>query len=330
MIEIDKILVPTDFSETSVPVYTHAQELASRFGARIDMIHVVPTLKYFSESISKLGVPLDMENDLYPHVKDGAEHRIRGLMDDYLKNENKGEPVVLIERKASNAIVRYAAEHGYDLIVMAAKGGDGTEILKGSTTEKVIRHSTVPVFTVENRLQSDGVKRILIPTDASEISFTCFPLALTLADMYGAELILFHVLELYGTLSESLERDPYKTEQASIYDRIIEQLNQYLIDQELDDILIQRNEEQYGDTIVIAEGDSQRSIPMKTVIEKGVSAHYEIETYAPSHADLIVMTTHGHSGLAHFLLGSTTEKVVQHVNMPVLTVKPSETKLSSK
>lgn len=329
MVDINKILVPTDFSEASVPAYTHAQELAKRFDARVDLIHVVPTLKYFSESIKKLGVPLDMEKDLYPHVKDGARHRLGEIMDDYLKEENKGEPVVLIERKPSHAIAEYAGKEAYDLVVMAAKGGDGTEIMRGSTTEKVIRHSTVPVFTVDNRLKSDGLHRILIPTDASRISFTCFPLALMLADVYGGEITLFHVLELYGSLSESMERNPYKSDEANIYDRIIEELNAFLIDRGLDDVLIQRNDENFRDNIVITEGASNRTIPMTTVIEKGLSAHYEIETYAPSHSDVIVMTTHGHSGLAHFFLGSTTEKVAQHVDMPVLTVKPAKETLET-
>lgn len=329
MVDFKKILVPTDFSEESIPAYTHAQELAKKFGARVDIIHVVPTLKYFTESIGKLGVPFDMETDLYPHVKDGAEHQIEGVMDDYFKEEQKGDPVVLIERTPSRTIAEYADEHNYDLIVMAAKGGHGTDFLRGSTTEKVIRYSKVPVFTVDNRLKTEGLKRILIPTDISSISFTCFPLALVLAETYGAEITLFHVLELYGTLTDNVERNPYKSEESNIYAGIIDRFNKYLIQAELDDVLIQRVEEDFSDLIVITDGASKKSIPMKTVIKKGVSAHYEIESYAPEHADLIVMTTHGHSGLAHFFLGSTTEKVAQHVDMPVLTVKPSVKQLEA-
>ena len=65
------------------------------------------------------------------------------------------------------------------------------------------------------------------------------------------------------------------------------------------------------------------------MIEKGVSAHIGIEEYAPSHADVVVMATHGHSGLAHFFLGSTTEKVAQSLDMPVLTVKPDTSKMDN-
>jgi len=326
---IKKILVPTDFSDEALSAYTHAQELASKYGAKIDLIHIVPTLKYFSESIGKLGVPLDVDEDLYPHVKDGARHRMKGYMDDYLQEEQKGEAIVLIDRKPWKAIVDYADDNAYSLIVMAARGKHSSDLLKGSITEKIIRHSGIPVFTVDNRLKAEGLKRILLPTDSSPISFACFPLALTLAETYGAELTLFHVLELYGTLSESEEREPGKTEKSSIYDHIIDHLNDYLVGEELEDVFIQRSGKPFEDKIVVEKNGTQLTIPLKTVIEKGVSAHYEIERYAPEHSDLIVMTTHGHSGLAHFFLGSTAEKVAQRVDMPVVTVKPSENRLSA-
>jgi nucleotide-binding universal stress UspA family protein len=55
--------------------------------------------------------------------------------------------------------------------------------------------------------------------------------------------------------------------------------------------------------------------------------HDEITRYAADeHADLIVMATHGRTGLAHVLLGSVAEKVVQHADIPVLTIKPARIK----
>lgn len=328
MMEIKKILVPTDFSDEAISSYTHAQALASKFEAKIDMIHIVPTLKYFSESISRLPLGLDVGEDLYPHVKDGSEHRLKGFMDDYFQDANKGEAVVQIARKPSQAIADYAAENEYDLIVMAARGEHASDLLRGSITEKVIRYSTVPVFAVDERIKPGGLKNILLPTDASQLSLTCLPLALTLAETYSADITLFHVLELYGSISESIERKYGKTDKRNIYERIIMRLKDYLAAHGMDTISIERSESDFEDQIVVGKGETRNIIPLHTVIEKGLSAHYEIENYAPSHADLIVMTTHGHSGLAHFFLGSTTEKVAQHVDMPVVTVKPTKKELN--
>ncbi|MDZ7771313.1 MAG: universal stress protein [Balneolaceae bacterium] len=321
MKEIRKILVPTDFSEGAVPAYTHAQEIAGRFGSTVDFIHVIPTLRYFGESLSRMGAPLDMENDLYPHAQEEAQHRLGSLMDDYIHEDNRGEAVVRIDRKPSEAIAEYAGDHGYDLVVMATHGKHETEMLRGSVTEKVIRHSPVPVFTVDQRLSPGGLKHILYPTDGSSASWEALPLALAVADTYDAEITFFHVTELYGSLAEKVTQNPNLPDEVNIYEGLLDSLEDYLIDRGMDSVDLQRGEVDFEDRLVVTEGAGSHAIPARTEIRKGVSAHYAIEEYAGEYADLVVMATHGHSGLAHFFLGSTTEKVAQHVDKPVLTVR---------
>ncbi|HKK44117.1 MAG TPA: universal stress protein [Balneolaceae bacterium] len=330
MKQVKKILVATDFSKNAIPAYTHAEEIAQRFGAKIDFIHVTPTLKYFSQSLSKLGVPFDMDEDLYPSAQKEAEHKIKQIMDDYIKDEFKGKSICKVERKPSSAIVEIAREGGYDLIVMASRGEHETHLLRGSVTEKVIRHSEIPVFTVDERLSSEGLKRILVPTDGSDISFSVIPAALMLADTYDAEITFFHVLELYGSPIQDDDRNPQKSDEANIYEALIDRLEDYLIEENLDYINISRGEVDFEDQFIITEGASSHSISFKTVIMKGVSAHVGIQEYAVENADVVVMATHGHSGLAHFFLGSTTENVAQHLDLPVVTVKPAKEKLEEK
>lgn len=330
MKHLKKILVATDFSENAVPAYTHAEEIAQRFDATIDFVHVIPTLKYFNESISRLGVPFDMDEDLYPSAQKEAEHKLKQIMDDYIKDEYKGQSICKVERKPSAAIAEIAKEGGYDLIVMASRGEHDTHLLRGSTAEKVIRHSKVPVFTVDERLSSEGLKRILLPTDGSMISFSVIPVALMLADTYDAEITLYHVLELYGSPIQDDIRNPQKSDEANVYEALIDHLEDFLIKENLDDIQISRGEVDFEDQFILTEGASSHSITFKTVIEKGVSAHLGIQEYAAEHADVVVMATHGHSGLAHFFLGSTTENVAQHLDLPVVTVKPDEKKLKEK
>ncbi|WP_409070341.1 universal stress protein [Aliifodinibius sp. S!AR15-10] len=77
-----------------------------------------------------------------------------------------------------------------------------------------------------------------------------------------------------------------------------------------------------SNAIIKIKGDSNATINIKTVIKKGISANYAITSYGDEHTNLIVIATHGHSGLAHLLLGSTAKKVAQHSICPVLTVRP--------
>lgn len=330
MKQIKKILVPTDFSDNAQFAYTHAQEIANRFGAKIDVMHVIPTLTYFTESMDSLESPLDVdeEEDMYPTVQKDVKQKLQTAMNDYLAEESRGKAIVRIERKPSQAIAELAEEGSYDLIVMPSKGQHESHLLRGSTTEKVIRHSRVPVFNVDASLSSEALKSILLPTDGSKISFSALPLALSLADIYGADITLYHVRELYGSPLDYEGRDPNKSEEANAYEALIEHLEQYLNEEGLSNIKIDRGEEDFQDQFVVTEGASSQRINFFTTVEKGVSAHLGIQEYANDHADVVVMATHGHSGLAHFFLGSTTEKVAQSLDMPVLTVKPEAEKLS--
>lgn len=324
MISFNKILVPTDFSKGAEGAYAVAQKVADRFGGKIDFIHVIPTLRYFNESIKKIGVPLDMNKDVYPRIIDEAEQKLQKAMDQYIKDENKGDIIVKIERRPSDVIVKHAKKNDYDLILIGAKGKDETKMLRGSVTERVIRKSKVPVFSVGSAFNADDVKNIVMTTDTSELSLTAFPFAASLADSFGADLTLFHVVELYGSISEDIPRSPAKGEAISIYEAIIDRLNSYLAKRKIENIHVQRTGVTYEDEIVISDGDSSRSVQLFTKIEKGVSAHYEIENYASESADIVIMATHGHSGFAHLILGSTAEKVAQYVKQPVITFRPEE------
>lgn len=324
MIKINKILVPTDFSKGAENAYPIAQKLADMFGGTIDFIHIIPTLKYVNESIKKLGVPLDMNKDVYPKIIDESEHQLKKAMNDFLKEENKGNYFVKIDRQPSSAIVAHAEEKDYDMILIGSKGRDKSGLMRGTTTERVIRKSRIPVFTVDERFDTANIKRILMPTDTSRLSLAAFPQAAALADSFGAGLTLLHVIELYGTVSEEIPKTPEKGEMISIYEGIIERLNRYLIEKDIESMHIQRTGVMYEDEIVITDGEKSRTIPLHTHIEKGVSAHYEIGNYASEEADLVVMATHGHSGFAHLILGSTAEKVAQYVKKPVITVRPEK------
>lgn len=324
MIRFEKILVPTDFSKGAESAYSAAQKIANTFGGTIDFIHVVPTIKYLSESAKRLGTPIDLNKDVYPKVFDEAEHKLEKAMGQYLKDESKGEYKVLIDRKPSETIADYAAKNNYDLIVIGAKGRDETTMMRGSTTEKVIRKSKVPVFSIEGRLDEHNIKNIVMPTDGSVLSFSAFPMAVALAETFNSKLTLYQVLELYGDNILEKIPAPGENEMVAVYEEIIKRLNNFLTEQGIDLLHIQRSGVTYEDNVTITRGDQSRSIPLETKVEKGVSAHNEIESYTSESADLIVMATHGHSGFAHLILGSTAEKVAQYVKKPVITVRPDK------
>ncbi|HLR26473.1 MAG TPA: universal stress protein, partial [Fodinibius sp.] len=316
MESIKKVLVPTDFSENASSAYEHALEIARRFNATVDFIHIIPTLKYFSESIAQMGGTLDMEGEIYPKAQKNSIQKMEKLMEECLPEEYRGEAICKIGRKPSARIVDWARDGGYDLIVVASKGKHETHLLRGSITEKLIRHSEVPIFSVDKKLSSDGLNRILLPTDGSQLSFLALPMALSLAEIYGTEIIFYHALELYG--EEIRGGDAGENPQDdNIYETIVDRLEAYLDTGPQDHISVSHEQESKSGRFEIDEEGGACSVPFTIVIEKSVSAHLGIESYAETNADIVVMATHGRSGWARLFLGSTTEKVSKHLAIPV-------------
>lgn len=330
MIKLNKILVPTDFSEGAGSAYPVANELIDNEKGKIDFIHVIPTLKYFNESLKRLGIPLDMNKDVYPKVIEEAEEKMKEIMQRSFKPENIGDVVVRVGQRPAEVIASYAQENEYDMIVLGARGRDESKFLRGGVTERVIRRSRVPVFSVDRHFKKEVVENVVMTTDSSELSIAAFPLAVAIADMYGASLTLFYVIELYGGATEEIPIQPAKGEAVSSYEGIVDRINTYLSKRKIEDLHIRFSGLPFEDEVVITDGDESRAIPLYTKVVKGISAHYEIEHYVAEAADLIVMATHGRSGFAHLVLGSTAEKVAQYSKKSVITIRPDERDFTKK
>lgn len=142
------------------------------------------------------------------------------------------------------------------------------------------------------------IRRILFPTDFSEHADHAWGYALRFAQEFGAELHLLHVLAPPPRLSEAyaVSFDPEKMLQA-------------------------QHSEANGALDRQVEAAKDRGLIFRREVRVGLDFR-EILDYATKHEiDLIVMATHGRTGLAHVLLGSVAEKVVRRASCPVLTIK---------
>lgn len=143
-----------------------------------------------------------------------------------------------------------------------------------------------------------SIRRILFPTDFSEPAEYAWPYALTFAQEFEAEVHLLHVIAPPPRLTEAyaVTFDPEGTVQA---------------------LMVEASTSLDGQV----EAAKSRGLIFRREVRVGVD-HREIIDYATKHdIDLIVMATHGRTGLAHVLLGSVAEKVVRNAPCPVLTIK---------
>jgi nucleotide-binding universal stress UspA family protein len=321
MISLKKILVATDFSDGSQAAHSLAAKIAHHWGAKVDVLHIVPTMAYLNESVMTLGLPLDMETDIYPKLLDKAKFNAEAELVQHYEMENRGEVIVVTGRKASEEIANRANE-SYDMAVLGAQG-EHRHIIFGGTAEHVVRHCTKPVLAVPTDYHGKPIHKILVPSDGSRLSLDVLPFAIQLAEAIKAEIQMLHVLELYGSIAEDVYIYQGETEIEAIREGIIEKIKDHFQERYEGAVEVKEINEKAVRIKWNADGEHFMK-DMNIEITKSVSAQYEITDLTEGDIDMIAMATHGRSGIARILLGSTTEKVVRHSHAPVLTIRPEK------
>lgn len=143
MPEIKKILLATDFSEGAAGAADMARTVASLSGARVVVLHVVTEL---SDKQSR-HLPSEVVATLTREVEKHAVEDMHRFCDRHFADIPHAPEIV--NGRATEQILRTARDAGVDLIVMGTHGRSGLEkVFVGSTAEKVVRTSVIPVLTV--------------------------------------------------------------------------------------------------------------------------------------------------------------------------------------
>lgn len=285
MLQMKRILFPTDFSECAERAYAHAALLSVQNGAELHVLNVTPEdLEPANDPMAHLGLVSEDEGTAY--------NRVTGALPVTVVQSQMKAPSI------TGGILDYAKTHDIDLIVMGTHGRHGIDhLMMGSVAEDVVRNASCAVLTVrydESHPPPSHVNRILVPIDFSE--FSPLPVAVEMARAYGAELDLLHVIEesvlptIYGVepLSPGAPLYIQRTEGA---------LEKLLAETGVADIVSRQH---------VRIGHAPRRI---------------LEFADERRVDLIVLGSHGRTGLSRLLIGSVAEKVVRLAPCPVFTVK---------
>jgi nucleotide-binding universal stress UspA family protein len=199
-------------------------------------------------------------------------------------------------------IVRMAEENDVDLLVL---GPHRRQILRdaffGTTAERVVRTSRRPVL-MANGVPAGAYRRVLVATDFSDLAFAAAQAAKELGLFAAAEIVALHVVDPDegGPILRAAVRVKEAEDRA---DEMAARAREEL------DIFMRK----LG--IVAAR---------RVITEAGKSTSMAINKYAEAtKADLVVVGTHGRSGIENWLLGSVAENVLRHAETDVLAVPPS-------
>ncbi|MCA9982016.1 MAG: universal stress protein [Anaerolineales bacterium] len=295
-----KILVPLDGSKLAEQALPTALKLATAVGSEIVLMRV----PQYHEVMTMASVGGEMP----PIAVDGtdfaeAEAYLNDLRQLWQTNDITLS-VRLGEGDPASAIVDIATDEQVDLIIMSTHGRTGlARWAMGSVAEKVLRAAQVPVIVTRD---DRPIEKMLITLDGSNLASAAIEPAMRLAQALGARVTLLRV-QPYESYANRLEIDEYMRFEYGL-DKSLEDLTRKRIRWYLEDVM-----DQYA----------QFGVPIQYAIVMGFAAD-EILTYAEKEElDLVVMSTHGRTGLRRWVYGSVTEKVLRGAHCGVMVVRPT-------
>lgn len=156
-----KILVPCDFSKTSIEAFKMAVGIAAKSNGSITVLHVIYLSTMYDPNF--VGESVTYSQQFFMSMEEDAKKRFAEMQKHHGKNQQTSLEITI--GGLFESINRIAEEKQADLIVMGTNGSSGIEeILIGSNTEKEVRFSKVPVLAVHKASDINSIKNILLPT----------------------------------------------------------------------------------------------------------------------------------------------------------------------
>lgn len=279
---LEKILLATDFSGSSDRASKIAIQVAKAFNSEVILLHVIS--KDFD---------LNVISDL---VQSAVNNQLDALRDEFeLAGVVTQKPVLHIG-KICDLIVEVAEENDVNLIIMGSGEKDEDEKFQlGTTSHKVIRRAEKPVWVVKNDAPTK-IEHIVCPVDFSDASKRSLMNAIHLARKFKAELAVINIVPPVPVDIARL-RVNVETIEQSLAAEQVEAFNKFI-------------------------GAFDFTGVNWTSINRMGEPHKEILACLKEFkADLLMMGTHGRSGLNRFFMGSVTEKVVRELPCSFITTK---------
>lgn len=279
----EHILVPLDGSQLAEQALPLAASIAEAIPAKLTLLRVVPQFAILAadpmlyEEMNRLG-----EEESLSYLRSKAE------------DLNLKAPIDIVCEigSAADAIIQFAEDHEVDLITMSSHGRSGlNRWVYGSVAERVLRQapcatSIINARTVrEQQLQS---RKILVPLDGSPLAERALEPAQWLAEAMGADL---HLLRVTSSAHQMLETASMREVFDEIESKEMQEAKAYL-------------KSKCSDRV-----DSQLKIEIE--VTEGAVAEAILDYAANQQIEMIVMSSHGRTGLQRWVYGSVAEKVLR-------------------
>ena len=327
---LNNILVPLDGSEISQGVLPYVSQLARGLNASVILLTILDPDDVPEAARSPEG-ERDLRRDMYPQqpvaVAEAAPRRdvrtpYRGRMEiveqdkamavlqpfvDHLEAQGVEAVARVAVGPVAETIVDFAHSNECGIIAMSTHGRNAiARGILGSVTDKVMHLSRSPVLAItpdkaaEYSEKGTTIKNIVVPLDGSELAETALDFAVNIARAMGLTVHLVRVATAGGYYGLSSYSFPAAAGMAEIDIQLENEAIDYLSN--------------------IAANLAQQGVEVEWKLLRGAPAKAIVEDAQESPRDLIVLSTHGRSGISRWLLGSVSEALVRASGDPVLVI----------
>lgn len=299
MLHLHNILAAIDFSECSAEGLRLALRMAGKTGARVRVVFVQVL---HADPFAPAVYPADHQQRVVGAMREVVTQAFAALgMSDSSVEVSYD---VVHDLAVTPAIERFARNYAIDLAVVGTHGRRGLRhMMLGSVAEELVRTLPCPVLSVRSDaavhlLGGGDMPELLVPVDFSSHSVEAVHAGREFAALFSIGMRVLHVVE------ETLHPAFYNAGAFSIYD-------------------LQPDVEERAWTHLqrMLTETPGPVVPVELEVVDGRAAAEIVRVARERGSSLIVMATHGLTGLAHLFMGSVTEKVVRLSPCPTLVVK---------
>jgi nucleotide-binding universal stress UspA family protein len=292
-----RILIPLDGSPLAEQVLPLAKLIAARFVSSVVLFRAIEPIH---ERIRVDGELLSVE-DQVELVRTSAMEYLTTVLHGFTAAGIPAEGQVQVG-PAAPEILQFAESAHVDLIAMATHGRTGLQRwVYGSVADKVLSSAHVPMLLVRATATPSEfapITRILVPLDGSALAERALPSASQWAKAFEAEIILFRVWQPLAFAHDGFAGGMSLAELDNAVQGAVEEY------------LRQKTQEVEG-----------QGVRVDWVTQLGPVADRILEAAEKHGANLVVMSTHGRSGIGRWVMGSTADRVLRTSHIPVLLVR---------
>lgn len=292
----DKVLVATDLSEGADEAIRQGHVFAQEGGGRLVVCHVVHEVMRYSPLFPQR---VQAETEALIAIERQAANAVEQRVTEVTGRAPDAFEVNITTGAADAELLRVAEEVGATLIVTGSRGLTGIRrLLLGNVAERVVRYAHCPVLVAR---QHEPTNRVLAPTDLSEHATPGVNLAGQIALLRGSQFVVMHSLDIVPRPAFGFTV-PFGGLPVIPPPEVVAQART-------------------GAEEVLAGMLDRLGVKGERRVIDGDAATTIIQTADQMGADLVVVSTHGRTGLARMALGSVAEKVVRGAHCSVLVVR---------